>query len=59
MKLFICEIKASGVFLIRELSGVQHECPVGATLISYQETGERLEIKKLSCFASKLAETKT
>lgn len=59
MKLLICEIKASGVFLIRELSGVHHECQVGATLISYQETGSRLEIKKLSFFASELAGTKT
>lgn len=59
MKFLICEIKASGVFLIRERSGAHHECQVGATLISYQETGSRLEIKKLSFFASKLVGTKT
>lgn len=59
MKFLICEIKASGVLFIRELSGVHRECQVGVTHISYQETGSRLEIKKLSVFASKLSGTKT
>jgi len=58
MTFLLCDIKGSGAFLTRKLSGVHHECGGGAGLISYQETGSRLEMKKLSFFASKLAGTK-